>query len=70
MTQRDPKLMRVNVDQLRRVLAKRLARPLVEDCVRELEAQPEGDVHDVPVTDEDRMRAQQSLAAMRRRKSA
>lgn len=67
---RDPDMIRVSKRQLMRIFGRSLAKPLLEKHVAELEASPEGDVHDVPVTDEDRMRAQQSLAAMRRRKSA
>lgn len=70
MNQRSPRMMRVDVEQLRRVLLKRLARPLVEDCVAELEAAPEGDIFDGPIPDEARTLARLDLERKRKRRSA
>lgn len=62
-----PDVLHLPSDHVRRVLLATLARPLAERVLQELAAVPGLDGEGVVVTDEDRMRAQQSLAKMRRK---
>ena len=61
-------LIRVSRGHLRRRLRAVLAPELVTDIVRDLEAHPEGEVRDLPVTDYDRELAARSMATPPRKR--